>query len=212
MTAFTSSSPAPRGARPAVFISYAWGDDTPAGKQRAAVVDGLCSELDRACFDVQIDRRILKTGDSISAFMKNFGTADHVVAVISEKYLRSPYCMAELHSLWQSCNADEARFRLRVHPLMLDDAKAGRTPERLLWARHWVNELNGLEATREELGRAFGVEDQRELKVVAEFAMHVSDILRWLNDVLMPRGFDRIQEDNFKSIVDLLNGPYPPAP
>jgi internalin A len=63
--------------------------------------------------------------------MRKFGTADHVVAVISDKYLRSPYCMAELHSVWQNCNSDPERFRRRVHPLILDDAQIGTVLSRL---------------------------------------------------------------------------------
>ena len=29
------------------FVSYAWGDDTPEGKQREAYVDALCTETNR---------------------------------------------------------------------------------------------------------------------------------------------------------------------
>jgi len=204
---FTAPAPTPRGARDAVYISYAWEDDTAVGKKRAAMVDGLCSRLRREGIDFRIDREVMKKGDSISAFMKNFGTADHVVAVISDKYLRSPYCMAELHSLWENSNRDTECFRRRVHPLFLDDARAGRTLDRLEWARHWTSELKALEAAHHELGRAFGLEDQRQLKVVTEFALWVSDILHWLNDVLMPRGFDRIQADDFQAIIDLVRPP-----
>jgi hypothetical protein len=37
-------------------------------------------------------------------------------------------------------------------------------------------------AAQREHGDAFGVEDQRELKLIGSFAREVSDMLRWLND------------------------------
>jgi hypothetical protein len=33
--------------------------------------------------------------------MKRIGLADHVIVVLSNKYLRSPYCMTELYSIYQ---------------------------------------------------------------------------------------------------------------
>jgi hypothetical protein len=35
----------------------------------------------------------MQPGDLISAFMKRIGRADRVIVVLSDKYLRSPYCM-----------------------------------------------------------------------------------------------------------------------
>jgi hypothetical protein len=53
-----------------VFISYAWGDDTAAGKIRAKVVDELWSALAKDGFDPIRDLDRLRPGDRISAFMR----------------------------------------------------------------------------------------------------------------------------------------------
>ena len=55
-----------------------------------------------------------------------------------------------------------------------------------------------------DLGLAAGETTIREGRLMAEFALHVADMLSWLNDVLMPRGFANIQADNFCAIVELL--------
>lgn len=44
------------------------------------------------------DRDALQTGVLISGFIENLVHGKFVVAIISEKYLRSPYCMYELES------------------------------------------------------------------------------------------------------------------
>ena len=41
----------------------------------------------------------MQPGDRISAFIRQLTRADFVVAVISDKYLRSPYCMYEIYKL-----------------------------------------------------------------------------------------------------------------
>jgi internalin A len=45
------------------------------------------------------DKNALHPGDPISTFIKTLGQARLVIVVLSEKYLRSPYCMTELYSI-----------------------------------------------------------------------------------------------------------------
>jgi hypothetical protein len=43
----------------------------------------------------------------------------------------------------------------------------------------------------QELGLKAGETTIREGRLMLEFALHVADMLAWLNDILMPRGFNR---------------------
>ncbi len=89
-----------------VLISYAWGDETPAGKIRAQVVDALSSALADDGLHPIRDRDRMRPGDRISAFINRLTRADHVVAVISEKYLRSSYCMYQIVGVdWLFCQS-----------------------------------------------------------------------------------------------------------
>ncbi len=78
-----------------VFISYAWGDNSPAGLERQRIVDGLVHALRNRSepITVRLDREEMRPGDLISAFMDRLAAADRVIVVISAKYLRSEYCM-----------------------------------------------------------------------------------------------------------------------
>ena len=89
----------PKG-KPEIFVSYAWGDDSSeTARKRAEVVDRLCETLANESWNIIRDKNAMRSGDLISGFMKRIGVADHVIVVLSDKYLRSPYCMAELYGI-----------------------------------------------------------------------------------------------------------------
>jgi internalin A len=79
------------------FVSYAWGEDSSEeARKRTEVVDRLCEALRKDGWNILRDSDAMRTGDLISGFMKRIGLADHVIVVLSDKYLCSPYCMTEL--------------------------------------------------------------------------------------------------------------------
>jgi hypothetical protein len=82
------SEPQPVGAAnkaPEVYISYAWGDESPEGKVRTQAVDGLQAALEKDGFTPVRDLDQIRTGERISAFIRRLTRADLVVAVISDK-------------------------------------------------------------------------------------------------------------------------------
>ena len=56
------------------------------------------------------DKNAMRSGDLISGFMKRIGRADRVIVVLSDKYLRSPYCMTELHIIYRRSNEEKEEF------------------------------------------------------------------------------------------------------
>jgi hypothetical protein len=87
------------------------------------VVDALCQKLEAESWEVIRDKTALHPGDLISDFMKAIAQADQVVVVLSDKYLRSPYCMTELHGIYQRAQGEKSDFLEHVIPLALNDAK-----------------------------------------------------------------------------------------
>ncbi|MGE3918061.1 MAG: COR domain-containing protein, partial [Hyphomicrobiaceae bacterium] len=103
------------------YVSYARADDrSPDGPEREAVVDLLCETAQASDIAIKRDRSDLKTGESITRFMRDIGRGDLIFVVLSDKYWRSAYCMFELWEIWRNCrlDADEVRERTRVfaHP------------------------------------------------------------------------------------------------
>lgn len=187
-----------------VFLSYAWGDDTPEGKLRAQAVDGLYAALAGDGFRPAIDRDQIRPGDRISDFLRRLTHADLVVAVISDKYLRSPYCMHEVYKLWQRCQGDADGLLQRLVPVVLPEVKIGSFEERASYLEHWPDRAAKLEKLIRRRKLSPSPDSWEEVRLVREFAHHVDDILVFLQDVLMPRKLEAHLDDGFQAVRDAL--------
>jgi internalin A len=186
-----------------VFLSYAWGDDLSLlGRQREEVVERLCERLAAWDYEVVRDKTAMRRGDKISKFMETLARGNRVVVVLSEKYLRSVYCMSELHGIYRYARSEEDDFLGRVIPLSLDDARIGRARDRAEHARHWKAEVESLrQYTVEELGE----DGCRELRLMSGWALDVPQMLAHIANVLHPQGFDAIVADDFAAVKQLLD-------
>lgn len=180
-------APAPELDRgPEVFISYAWGDDSPEGLRRAAVVDRLQEELEKSGFAVQRDREAQLPGDLISQFMKRLKAADRVVTVISGKYLNSVPCMDEIYRVYQRCQEEANLFAERVVPIILPEVQIRKPEQRAPIVRYWSARADDLELLLKELGTKAGRATWEEARLARALSEHVDNILGFVVDILMP--------------------------
>jgi internalin A len=191
---------------PELFISYAWGDDTAEGLQRAAAVDSICNALAAKNIHIHRDKSDLNSGDRIKEFMDRLIEGDLIVAVLSEKYLQSPFCMYELFGIFRRCRDRADGFLNRVIPIVLPDAKIATTVDRLTYATYWKRYRDKVKQAIDGLDDVAyaGVESIHEYRLVDEFARNVADMLAYLNDKLMPRDLTRMERDGFAEIVRLI--------
>ena len=189
---------------PQVFVSYAWGDRTPEGLARGQLVDVLCTKLGGQGVKVHRDRDELRPGDRISAFMDRLAEGDFILAVISDKYLKSENCMYELFNIYRNCASKPERFLGKVIPLVLSDAALNSAATRFTRAIHWKNERAALEPLIRDNLEAAGNEIIRKFRLLDEFARNTSDMLELLADKLQPRDFDRQAAEGFTEILDQI--------
>lgn len=130
--------------------------------------------------------------------------ADHVVAVISDKYLRSPYCLYEIHQLWQRCLGDADDLLERLVPVVLPEVKVGNVRERLPYMEYWSEQAESLEALIRNPKLRPSRESWEEVRLVRKFAEDVDAILVFLQDVLMPRKLEAHLDDGFQAVRDAL--------
>jgi internalin A len=121
-------------ATPEYFVSCAWGDATPEGQEREAVVDRLCAEASERGVTIIRDKTAMTAGDRISKFMAPIGRGDRVFVVFSDKYLKSPFCMYELFEVWRNCRGEGREFLDRIRVFTLPSAKIWTTVDRALYA------------------------------------------------------------------------------
>jgi internalin A len=189
---------------PRGFYLVCLGDETPEGKIRAQVVDNLYAALEKDGFLPVRDRDQIRPGERISAFIRRLTRADLVVAVISEKYLRSPYCMSEIHSLWQKSQEDADLLAERLVPIVLPGVKIERLRDRAPYMRYWKEQKEELEELFRELGSDLDPGSLREFRLVRDFAQNVDGILRFLQDVFMPRKLEVHLDDGFQAVREAL--------
>jgi GTPase SAR1 family protein len=176
------------------YVSYAWGDDTEEGKEREAVVDRLSSEAEARSKRIIRDKTAMKSGNRISTFMDRIGKGavnGRVCIVLSDKYLKSPYCMHELFDVWRYCREDPETFIDRTRVLVLPTAKISTAVERAQYVIHWQRAFKVVDALVKEHGQfVLSDNDNAEFRLMSRFVSETANILQLVQDTLRPRSFD----------------------
>lgn len=190
-----------------VYVSYAWGDDTPEGMEREKIVDELCEVLEtRDRIVVGRDKRRQKIGDSIEDFAAQIARADLLLAVVSSKYLRSYHCMVEeLFQMYLRSAYQRAEFQKKVCLLLLDDAQTDISPSQEL-IDHWSELELSHHSNLEKLDplRTGSPHGWASLANIQSMQTRMIDMLSALKDIIMPRGSTAIQRNNFDALRDLI--------
>jgi internalin A len=209
----TAPDELPNKSRPEIFLSYAWGDDSSEdARQRGEIVERLCETLEKEGWKIIRDKNAMRAGDLISGFMKRIGKGDRVIVVLSDKYLRSPFCMFELHAIYQRSHTQKPEFLTRIIPVVLNDARFDEFQYRDAYAEYWTTEFETMEqsltrlAAEHKLSRVAD-DDFRHFKEMQKWYLDVADMLAYITDVLTPYGFDEILKDDFAGLRRMLGEP-----
>src|ERR1700676_2952682 len=120
--------------------------------------------------------------------------------ILKIKELRSPYCVTELHYIYQRSLGEKEDFLRRIIPLRLADARFGTWRDRLTSAEYWEKEFKAME----EKFRPLAESDFRLYKAMQEWHNRIGDMLAYVNDKLSPHGFDEIVKDDFAELRQKL--------
>jgi internalin A len=172
---------------PEVFISYSWREDA---KQ---TVEQFCLlAADKNVHIVQ-DINALKTGDSISAFMRRIGRGKRIIVVLSKAYLESPNCMFELYEIWRTSANEPQVFRERVKAFALEDAKIYTLPDRLKYATYWKKQFDAIKAVLDEHGATIlGEKGYADFERIQQFYLNVNSMLSAIADILAPKDIEAL--------------------
>jgi len=156
-----------------IYISYAWGGDSE------KIVDLLDAELQERSLKLIRDKRDLGYKGSITEFMKDIGTGNKVIVIISKKYLESENCMFELTQVYE--NKD---FAKRIFPIVLADADIYKPLNRINYIKYWDGKIGELDQAIKSLERGTDVLDlNRELNNYGKIRVLFSDIAFILKDM-----------------------------
>jgi formylglycine-generating enzyme len=188
-----------------VFISYARGDqNTEEGKKRQLIVDKILNELKEKGYKVLIDFEQITFKDSIKSFMQNLGKAKYIIIILSDKYLKSQWCMKEVVMM-----VDYPDFRERIFPIVLDDAKIYDATGRADYVIYWQDQIKILE---ERIGRI------TDTGVAIPILLELNDyrkIHRLIADFAETLGFMNVLNaeehitTNFKALIEAIENYVP---
>jgi internalin A len=179
------------GNEPQYFVSYAWEDENLEGQQREGVVNQLCETAEKRGIVILRDKRVLRLGDSISKFMERLAGGDRVFVILSDKYLRSPYCMYELMEIWRKSSAEEEKLLSRVRVYVIPGTKIFSLSDRARYAVYWQQEYEKVHQLIHDHGPdVVGPRGFREYKLMGHFSRSVAEILETVADRLQPRNFE----------------------
>jgi len=181
-------------------VSYAWGDDdSPEGRDREAHVDRLCAEAEARGFVIVRDKTAMRYGDSISEFARRIGRAKRVFIFLSNEYLRSAYCMGELHEVWRCCRQDGGEFIARTRVYVLPCARIKTPADRAVYAIHWRQRFEGLDAIVGQHGQfALADADNADYRRMVHWVTDTANILKLVQDTLRPRSFEEFLKWGFE--------------
>lgn len=121
--------------QPEIFVSYAWKGESE------TLVDQLCKAFAAKGYRITRDKSAMTYKDSIKDFMESIGRGKFIIAVVSDKYMKSEYCMYEAYRMFQS-----PAFRERVFPIVLPDADVFSFRGQAAYLKYWDTEYKALEA------------------------------------------------------------------
>lgn len=178
--------------KPEIFLSYAWGGESE------QIVNDLDAAFQQKGITLIRDKRDLDFKGMISGFMQRIGEGKAVVTVISDKYLKSPYCMFELLEIYRNLN-----FSKRIFPIVLEDADIFNYKKRLEYLEYWQNKKNELDQDIKKYGgdaiTVIGEDYKINIKIFDNYG-EIVNILRDINS-LTP---DMHRADNFSVLIDAV--------
>ncbi len=182
-----------------IFISHAWGGISD------EILAQLVKRLEAEDITFILDKRDLSYRQSIHDFMVQLGEADMVIIILSNKYLKSEYCMFELLEIHKNENLSE-----RIFPIVLDEVKISSSADRLEFVKYWETQLMNLQNKVKELNSLSYIEGiTDDLNLYAEIRNNIArltGILRDINTLNITIHRESDYEDLVKAIKEKISG------
>jgi WD40 repeat protein len=155
-----------------IFISYAWGGNSEEFVNRLdCIFQGKGITIIR-------DKRDLGYKGLIKEFMEQIGRGKCVIAVINDKYLKSPNCMFELVQV-----AQNGHFCDRIFPVVLADAQIYDPVQRLKYIKHWEDKKKELNEAIKEVGAEYLQGVREEIDQYTEIRNTIAELTSILKNM-----------------------------
>jgi GTPase SAR1 family protein len=190
--------------KPCIYFSYAWGDNKEIGESREIIVDELYDSLEQDGYLLKRDKQDLGYKGIISEFMKEIGKGDIIVVVISDKYLRSSYCMFELYEAFRDSRLEQEAFVQKLFPIRVEALKLSRPEVQEEYFDYWENEEKAWEKLITRRSTKITAKQQKQYENIKAIHAQLGNLLGILSDI-NSLSKELLAKDNFDIIKKAID-------
>lgn len=172
-----------------IFFSYAWGDEIETDTNREQIVNDLYNSLLKENFKVVRDKYSLEYKRLISDFIGRIGKGKIIIVAISEKYLKSSYCMFELYEIARNSNFDKTYFTDKILPVMVEFIDFTKPTIIQKYFSYWQDEYDMWDALVKKYSSQLAVEQLQRYDNIKMIFQNFGRLTEWIIDMnaLSPR-------------------------
>ncbi|MGZ5134020.1 MAG: toll/interleukin-1 receptor domain-containing protein [Flavitalea sp.] len=190
--------------KPEIFFSYAWGDATESGSSREKIVNELYEALIADGFTVIRDKNDLRYKGLISDLTGRIGRGKFIVVAISDKYLKSTYCMSELLEIYRRSNSDIDEMLKKIFPIVLEDAKIYNPEDRVDYLKYWEDKKEELNEELKGISLEHAATFADDLRVYNEITSVIPVLSKLLKDI-NTLNLQKLSANNFSEIKNAIS-------
>jgi LPXTG-motif cell wall-anchored protein len=160
-----------------IFFSYAWDQDE-------ALIMQLYNSLKNAGFNVVKDKENMGYKGVISKFMNEIGIADFVIVAISDKYLKSKFCMYELYEIFKNSGMNRDVFGKKLFPIRIEESLDLGNPDTVNeYVKYWKEQEQEWTKRVKEESDSITEEQARQFQFIKRLVIDIRNILSCLSDI-----------------------------
>jgi hypothetical protein len=182
---------------PKIFLSFAGGNTEDSADLKNAAAAEIEKKLTDSGYTVVHYKKDTKYMDNLQNFMRD-NTNGYVVAIISSKYLKSTYCMAEV-----SYATFHGVMKDRFFPILLDDAFNITEDDYQKEIReYWKNSLAVLEEEVKNDSNQVSNDNRDTVQLIVTF---LGKFFKRVAEEIISGPFEIQRKQNYAPLMDALN-------
>ena len=122
-----------------IYFSYAWKKARESVQPREWMVDVCYESLRREGYSVLCGDNYTGTEENISDFLKKLDNGNSIVLGLSERYLKSEYCMFDLYEIFHKSKLSKEELKEKILLIQLEELNLSKPKVLTRYFNHWKN-------------------------------------------------------------------------
>ncbi|MCA3317227.1 MAG: hypothetical protein INF95_09290 [Roseomonas sp.] len=169
--------------RPKYAISYAWNKESYVGPDLEAPVDLLCDAAKAKQFEILRDKQNMTPGDRIRTFRLQIARSPRIFVFLSDRYLESLNCMAELYEIWRECDRNEDKLKDKIRIFKFPNLQLSDPVIRAGYRDHWARKYDEWNAAN--VLSPLSIRERDDFRIIEDLrGEDLGNLLYLFNDII----------------------------